>query len=215
MKRKISVIFILLALLCQGCSETQLDVTLPVVNSEMTSIENTHASPGTSANVIICTDIYEVTKSEGLYSYALFDTTGNVVKIENNLPQEPKIEHIENDVIRVTRQAGTGIGTQSGYYYDQKNNAISPIFQCIFDENNGIVAHATMDKVIVESIFNDDFYKEIGTFQKPFSDVAFPFINVEFDENGHIVYVSYYSGTDYEVITEAVPLSLAEPTETT
>ena len=127
----------------------------------------------------------------------------------NNLTRQPKIIYIENDVVRITIQAGTGIGTQWGFYYDQENNIISTIYQCIFDEKNGIVAHATMDKIIVESIFkNDDsYYKEINSFQKPFSNVAFPFVDAEFSENGDIIYVSYHSGPNYEETTEAFTLA--------
>ena len=200
----IPLAILLLLLLCQGCSNTYLEDSPTFKSSEATSMKS-----NTSANIITRTNLYEITETEGLYYYALFDKTGNIVKSESNLTRQPKIICIENNVVRITIQAGTGIETQWGFYYDQENNTISAIYQCIFDEKNGIVAHATMDKIIVESIFkNDDFYyKEINTFQKPFSDVAFPFVDAEFSENGNIIYVSYHSGSDYEETTEAFTLA--------
>lgn len=194
---------LLLSLLCQGCSNAcRADFSIP----------KSSATIGTEANnptnVIIRTNIYEITETNSRFNYSLFDNAGNVVKSESNLTTPPEIIHTENDVIRITMQAGTGTGTQWGFYYNQKNNTISGTFQCIFDEKNGIVVHATTDKIIIESIFKngDIYYKEIDNFQKPFSKVAFPFVGAEFSENGHEISVSYYSGPDYEEATEIFTL---------
>ena len=203
MKKNGFVILLALLLLCQGCSNDRWEDFPTLKGSETTSIK-----PNDLINVIIHTNLYEITETKGRFNYALFDKTGNVLKSENNLTRQPEIIYIENDVIRITMQAGTGIGTQCGFYYDQKNNTISATYQCILDEKNGIVAHATMDKIIVESIFKSDdlYYKEIAAFQKPFSEVAFPFIDAEFSENGHKISVSYYSGSNYEETTEVFVL---------
>lgn len=109
----------------------------------------------------------------------------------------------------MTKQAGTGIGTQSGYFYDPQNNVVSPVFNCIFDHKNGLVARALVDKVVVESIFDDTaFYQEFTTFQHPFSAVAERFVNAEFSEDGKSIRITYYSGADYERITEEFALQL-------
>ena len=206
MKRNRFIILLILLLLlfrAQGCSYAHWEDYSTIWSSETTGIE-----PTTPTNIIIHTDLYEITETDGRYNYTLFDKTGKIVKAESNLTRQPEITHIENDVIRIIMQAGTGIGTQWGFYYNQKNNSISATYHCIFDEKNGLVAHATADKIVVESIYKSDdaYYKEIDTFQKPLSEVAFPFIDAVFSENGETISVHYHSGYDYEETTEVFTL---------
>jgi len=214
----ILLVVLLLSFLSHGCSNNRGEGFPIYEGSETTSVETmsveaTSATPDKSVNVVTRTNLYEITQREGLYSYALFDKDGNIAKEGTNLTKLPNIQSIENGVIRLTIQAGTGIGTQWGFYYDQESNTTSEIYHCIFDEKNGIVAHATKDKIVVESIFKteDFYYKEIDSFQQPFSVVAFPFISAEFSEYGDKICVSYYSGTDYVETTEIFSIfSLAQ-----
>ena len=63
-------------------------------------------------------------------------------------------------------------------------------------------------KVIVRDIFDKtEYYKEISSFQKPFSDVVEPITDVKFVNDGTGIEVSYLTGVDYKEVTEIIKLN--------
>lgn len=207
MKKNIIAIVAVVTLLflSQGCSNTQVENSTSPKNSETIDVEGENV-----ANVITRTSIYEIRKEKELYGYSLFNKAGEVVKSESDLVKQPHITSIENDVVRVTVQAGTGLETQWGFYYDQGNNRESKIFYSILGEQNGVVAYATMDRVILENIFEDAdlVHQEIASFHQPLSKTAFPFVAAEFNESNSMISITYYSGEDDAETTEHFALKL-------
>lgn len=209
-------------LLCQGCSISPIPENVSSLPKSDSACQTEMPPQSDSANqieippqtdsvsqieTISFNEFYKIIKTNGLYGYVLFDRNGNIAISKSNLLKEPSILILDDGIVRVTTQAGTGIATQSGIYYDSKSNRTSQVYNCIFDQHNNLVVYAKSNKVIIESIFDDNaFYQEISSFQSPFSDVAFPFVNIEFCEDGLAVCITYYSGVDYQKITEKVML---------
>lgn len=198
-------LFFAMLMLFAGCAENS-DITndstkvSDEVSVDETSILNTEI-------VVEQSSFYKTTQCDFLYSYTIYNKDNNVVKIENDLPKQPHIIMVEDNLVRVTIQSGTGIGTQFGYYYDVENDQFSTIYQCIFDQCNGLVAHTSDGKVIIQDIFsNDGYYLEISEFQNKFSKVAYPFVDVKFSDDGKSVSVTYFSGEDYKKVYETFNL---------
>lgn len=203
-----TMLFIMLLtvlLLFTGCTDNADSVIAPSVQPETDEIVNSNVSDGTE--IIEESTYYKITKNNGLYHYDIYDKNNNIVRSEGDLTKEPCILMVEDYLIRITTQAGTGIGTQSGYYYDVESNVFSQIYQSIFDQCDGLVACATHEKVIIRDIFDDDgYYLELAEFSNTFSQVAFPFVNVEFVDDGLCVCVEYFSGEDFEKVSEVFEL---------
>lgn len=149
------------------------------------------------------TEYFRITHYDFQYYYSICDKKHRIIKTEGPFVKKPDITLTEDELLQITIQAGTGIGTQWGYFYDINKNKFSAIFQSIYDENNKKVAYGSLNKVIVADIFDDNkYYQEFSSFEKPFSSVAVPIIGAEFAEDGNSLEVTYLSGGSYEVITE-------------
>lgn len=153
--------------------------------------------------VIQETAFFKVTQAEQLYTCTFFDKDGTVVKTEEALAKEPHVESVDEGLIRFTYQAGLGIGTQWGYYYDTENERFSDVFQSILDQNNGLVAYLDTDKVVMRDIFDENEYiREFDSFEKDFSPVAAPIVDAFFLEEGTVLEITYLAGSEYEEVTE-------------
>ena len=146
---------------------------------------------------------YKITQNGSLYAYTIYNRAGEPVKTEENLSRCPRIRMVDGDLLRVTSQAGTGIETQSAFYYDVEQDRFSRVYPSVFDEFDGMVAHATVGKIVVRSIFDEQgVYGEISEFSRPFSEVAFPFVEAVFTDDGQHVSVTYIAGEGFEEVTE-------------
>lgn len=147
---------------------------------------------------------YAIYYSDFMYSYYIFDKNHHIVKSDTSSSM-PHIMVLDDSLIRVTIQSGTGIETQWGYYYNLKNDTFSEIFHCIYDQTNDKVAFGGLNKVIIQDIYDKGkYYQEISSFTKPFSEVAAPIISAKFIDNGTNIKVSYLSGSNYEEVSEIV-----------
>lgn len=163
------------------------------------------------AEVIEETELYKITRSDLIYEYCLFDLDHNIVKIEGSLSKAPHISVNDENIVTVTYQAGTGIGTQWGYFYDAESNAFSQVFHSIFDQYGRSFVYADKEKLVVRNMFDIEvFYREFTEFDHSFSDVAEPFTEVSFTDNGQQLKVSYYTGDDYSEATQIFDLYPAE-----
>lgn len=153
------------------------------------------------------TKYYKVVYSENLYSYYIYDKNHQIVKSEENLNRQPHLTLTGDNLVQFTLQAGTGKGTQWGYFYDADSNQFSQIYNCIYDQYNGKVVCGDLKKIIVRDIFDKEkFHREITSFQKEIANVAEPLIDVKFVDLGTCVEVSYYTGENYEIATEKFEL---------
>lgn len=157
--------------------------------------------------IIIENEYYKIVHSDYMYTYCIYNSKGEEVKRVESSTAMPMITETDDNLLRVTTQGGTGIGTQSGYYYDIENDIFSKTFRCIFDEHNGKVLHSvSYDTVAVSDIFGDAYYYEITQFSKPFSESAFPIVDAEFANDGREVKITYLTGEDYEETTDILKI---------
>lgn len=196
MKQK--TIFVMLYTLCiilfaTACA-TEKQPSIPSSTNTTETIE--------TAKIIDYSSYFTLKQKDSLYYYEIYDISGRIIVSSDPQPKSPDIEMVNDMLMRITTQAGTGIGTQTGYFCDVETGQKSKDFSSIFDQCNNLVAYAQNDKIIVESIFDECFYQEITNFQFPFSSVAFPFENAEFINNCQGIRITYLSGTDYAEVSE-------------
>ncbi len=200
MKYFMAVVVVSLNALLVACAVSRNEPDHPLAgNSERyTFIEE--------GEVVEAHDNYKIVCSDHLYYYYILNG-GEIVKAEGPLVRKPKIVMVEELLIKVVTQGGTGIGTQSGYYYDITHNLFSKTFPCIRDENNKRVAYTEFGKVIVRDIFDEHgYYFEISDFSSPFSAVATPITGAELSADNSFINISYLTGEGYDEITETVSL---------
>ena len=160
-----------------------------------------------NGEIIEDTQYYKIIHSGFMFYYYIFDENHDVVESDGPLDRQPCISMVDDHLVRFTLQAGTGIGTQWGYYYDTKRDVFSRIFQSIFDQSDGKVAFGGLDKIIVRDIFDKTTYcREFTEFKNELSDAVDPFVNVEFVNDSTQIQVTYLTGKDYNEITEIIEL---------
>ena len=184
-------------------SDTSLRVDISADNSSFFSVDDIK-----NAEIIEENEHYKVVKLNFLFYYNIFDENHRIVKSGGPLSRQPHILMVSDHLVRFTLQAGTGIGTQWGYYYDTKKYMFSNVFYFIFDQCNGKVAYGVENKVIVRDIFDETkYFLEITSFKEPFSHAVEPITNVEFTDGGLSVKVSYLTGDNYQEISESFDLN--------
>ena len=150
---------------------------------------------------------YKIIQSDSLYYYYIYDENHDIVKSDGSFNREPHIQMI-NHILKFTLQAGTGIGTQWGFFYDTNSEAFSQIFQCIFDQCNEKVIYGDINNIVVQDIFDyNKYYREITAFKEPFSDMFDPIINAKFTNNGTCIEVTYFTGSNYKEVIEVFDLT--------
>ena len=153
------------------------------------------------------TPYYKVICSDFMYCYYIFDENHDIVESDGPSTRQPHISMVNDHLVKFTLQAGTGLSTQWGYYYDTQKDVRSRIFNCIYDQHDGKVAYGTLNKVVVRDIFDKtQYYREISGFEKTFSPANEPIINARFINNGASVEIMYLTGDDYQEVVEIFDL---------
>ncbi len=153
------------------------------------------------------TDYYRIIESNFLYCCVFYNQQHVATKTEGPLEKEPTVVMADENLVRFTVQAGTGTGTQWGYYYDPGTDVFSDVFQSIRDESNGKVVYTRQNAVVVRDIFDESkYFKEITDFVNTLSPTVEPFAEVQFADDGKYIEVTYLTGEDYKEITERFAL---------
>ena len=135
-----------------------------------------------------------------MWLYVIFDKDGNEVK-SNQYSRYPHIAVLDNKIISVSVQAGTGIETRWIYFYDVENGVLSDVFYSVFEQYDNRIIKGTHNSIIVRDIFDETkFFKEFEDFEGMSQNTAFPFVDAEFVDNGQKISV-IYMGESYEKIT--------------
>lgn len=153
-------------------------------------------------------EYYKVMESDNLYYYEIYDENNNIVKSDGPLNREPHLSMSDEHTVKFTLQAGTGISTQWGFYYDTENDRFSDTFYSIFDEYNGRMIFRDREKIIVRDIFDKSkYYYEIDSdsYTNPLLQSSEPFSKVQFVNNGESIEITYLSN-DYHEVTEVFDL---------
>ena len=141
------------------------------------------------------------------YYYFIYDKNQNVVKSDGPLNRSPHLSMIDEHTVKFTLQAGTGLSTQWGFYYDVEQDMFSDTFYSIFDQLDGRMAYREKDRIIVRDIFDKEkYYYEIDLFSNPLSKAAEPFVSVEFINGEDSIEVTYLSGDGYKKVTQIFEL---------
>ncbi|MBR5323077.1 MAG: hypothetical protein IKU48_05990 [Clostridia bacterium] len=169
-------------------------------------VEPNNLEPSNDVEVIEETHFYKLTCENNEYYCYFYDSERNIVKNEGPLIKCPKVTFVNENYIKLTVQAGTGLSTQYGYYYDTQQAKFSEVFYWILAESNNQVAYAMADKVVIQDIFDkNNYYKEISIFEYPLAIAIEPIVKAEFIEN-HSVLITYLTGNNFEEITELFEL---------
>lgn len=135
------------------------------------------------------------------YTFRIFDSEGNIAK-QGRCWRYPKISEVNDSTVLFTLQMGTGLSTQWGFFYDCENNIRSDKFYCIYDHADSIFAYGAPKKVIVRSIFSDDYYREFTEFENPLADCVEPILYAEFSDDAKTITITYLTGEDYREVSQ-------------
>ena len=179
----------------------------PPSNHQNISTDSTYTT-NIQVQTIQSADNYKIEKKENQYYYSIYDKYKNVVFSGGPVSKQPDITLIDDNIIKLVSQSGTGLATQSCIYFDVVNLLSSEVYSGVLDECDGLVAYAKYDKVIICDIFNCEKYcREITKFNHPFSPVAFPFLSAEFRDGGSAIKITYLAGDGYDKTEETIKLS--------
>lgn len=142
--------------------------------------------------------------SDGGYIYRIYD--GNTLVEEKYSFREPSCQYVTDTLIFVTVQTGTGRSTNWGFFYDFSSHTRSNTFYWVLDFTESKVITGDPDKVVVESIFADDYYFEFADFDQSLAHVADSIIYAVFTEDNSAVTVTYVVDGTYELATQTFQL---------
>ncbi len=161
-----------------------------------------------NAQIVDENEYFKIMLSDNLYYCEIYDENNNIVKSDGPFNKLPKISISDDNLVKLTVQAGTGISTQWGYYYDIKKDCFSRIFYSIFDEYNDRMIFRDKNKIIVRDIFDKtEYYYEIDSFKNSLSQSSEPFRKVLFVNDGESIEITYLTGNDYHEVTEVFNLT--------
>ena len=179
---------------CFGCQEDDTPQTLGTIESaETQSTQPTVAAPG---------ERYRLTKEGFMTVFQLFDSKGNLI-MEEKYPKEPEIIEVNENIIRFTYQAGTGLSTQWGYFYDYAQDRRSETFMWILDQTESNVILGDPDGIEIRSIFDDSYYEKVTDFKRPIAVATDGILSAMFISDD-VVVATYLEADSYDRITEVV-----------
>jgi len=149
---------------------------------------------------------YRIYEGDNNYSlHMIFDKNGNVVKAEK-YKRTPNIVVLNDKIIRVSLQAGTGIETRWTYYYDIEKDIFSDVFYGVFQQYDSRIVYTAGYRadskpcIVVRDIFDNTDLQTFENFDRIPEAVVPLFIEAEFIDDGHKISVTYLNES-YEKIT--------------
>ena len=139
------------------------------------------------------------------FYYDIFDLSGEVIKHVCTYRSQPEITEVGKHILKISVQAGTSRLTRNTYYYDTEKNVFSPVYCYVLCETEELTAYFQINKIIVRGIFDDEYYEEIEL-EKELSVSTEPILNAAFFDNSSSITVTYFSGDNYDRITETVDI---------
>ncbi len=142
-------------------------------------------------------------QQDGTYQCLFYGKDRAVLRSEASA-RPPHVEVLPSGYIKYTVQAGTGVGTQWGFFFDRDKEIFSENFTAILDQRDELVALGTTEGIVIRSIFDDSCREEITHFSQEFAPAATPVLDAAFSEKDGLVSVSYYSGQEFQIVTEEI-----------
>lgn len=197
------VLFIIVVVFLAGCSEKSDNSSVLVGSDKVVS--NDSANFENSEKYF---KIYTGNTSEDHFSfyYDLYDKQGKKVKHECTYMNEPDIEMLTKNIIKVSVQSGTGLSTRWTYYYDLDKNKFSKTFYYVLGEKESYVASFDGKNIIISDIFEENrALKEIHLKEKLVNSTD-PIESVAFSDDLSEINVTYFSSEKSEKISEKISL---------
>ena len=151
--------------------------------------------------------LYEITDNGNFtYDYVIKDRHDNILISDKDVSRKPKVNVINEDLLSVSVQTGTGISTRWTIYCDVNSGNVSDTYYSVLGEYEENVVFANYDNgrhsVIIQDIFNKcDYLKEVVL--EDVSETVDPIIDyVKFDDKIKIVYLKGDNFLETELIIE-------------
>jgi len=151
--------------------------------------------------------LYEITDNGNFtYDYVIKDRHDNILISDKDVSRKPKVNVINEDLLSISVQTGTGISTRWTIYCDVNSGNVSDTYYSVLGEYEENVVFANYDNgrhsVIIQDIFNKcDYLKEVVL--EDVSETVDPIIDyVKFDDKIKIVYLKGDNFLETELIIE-------------
>jgi len=193
MKKLFCLLLIIVIIALCGCSETK-------INEENTEAVSQTETSSYINEIIDENDYYTVVyNGDFTYSYEIRDKSGNILLSDNSEKEEPHINMMDENTVKLWIQRGTGLATRFTTYYNIEKGTVSDEFLYVlteFDKNTVYVQYRENEHyVIIQNIFDkNEFYKEFKISDA--SPIADAITNAKISEDDKILTVTYHTGED-------------------
>ncbi len=196
----------LITIVFNGCSDGS-DINQDIKTND---ILNTETDSNVTKNISE-NEYYKIYTGQNeddryLFYYDLYNKDKDLIKSECTYMNQPDIILLDNSIIKISVQNGTGLDTQWTYYYDINTEMFSPIYYHVLEESQRYVSYFENSKVIVCDMFSEGLYKKEIHLTNELSATTEPIKNVYFSEDMKTIEITYYTKNDFNEITEIVEL---------
>ena len=112
-------------------------------------------------------ELYTITDNEDFtYDYVIKDKNNNILISDKGVSREPKINAINDNLLSISVQTGTGISTRWTVYCDVSSGKVSDTYYSVLGEYVENVVFINYDNnkfsIVIQDIFNrEQYYKEV------------------------------------------------------
>lgn len=131
-------------------------------------------------------------KETFLYEYKIYDVNENLIE-EETTNREPHIFLERKDIICKWIQAGTGILTRTGYFYNFKTGEKSPSYCGQIDSFGNLVSNTNSKSVTISDMFSGKELLVIDDFKEEIADYMEAVISAYFSEDGTKIEIKYHT----------------------
>lgn len=140
-------------------------------------------------------ELYSITANEDLtYDYVIKDKNNNILISDKGVSKEPKVSIINEDVLSISVQTGTGISTRWTMYCDVNSGTVSDAYYSVLGEHAENVVFVNQDNgtysIVVQNFFDKEQY-HISTVLANASQVTDPVVSFEklSDAKAKVIYL--------------------------
>lgn len=151
--------------------------------------------------------LYEITDNGNFtYDYVIKDRHDNILISDKDVSRKPKVNVINEDLLSISVQTGTGISTRWTIYCDVNSGNVSDTYYSVLGEYEENVVFVNYDNgrhsVIIQDIFNKgEYLKEVVL--EDVSETVDPIVDyVKFDNKIKIMYLKGNNFLETELIIE-------------
>ncbi len=167
-----------------------------------TLLFSTFSSCGNNEITYNINDLYEIEHIDyNLYSYTITNKNGDIMLSNEQITTEPVIKVINDNILSVSVQAGTGISTCGTTYCNVNTNIVSETFMSVLGEYKNKTIYVNFDnssnthKIIVQDIFDKNIYYQ-ETVLPDVQVATDPVIEWKITDDG-VANITYLQGDNY------------------